>query len=113
MRGELIHCLKLISLHPHHLPEHRDVKSACLIHINHTDRENAYLRSQREANTPCQQNVRCQNLPFEFFNRIVWRQMSLEIPYIAIYIILMCALILHYLERKYLGGWKHIRESKI
>lgn len=38
--------------------------------------------------------------------------MSLQIPYIAIYIILMRALILHYLERKYLGGWKHIRESK-
>lgn len=38
--------------------------------------------------------------------------MSSEIPYIAIYIILMHALILHYLERKYLGGWKHIRESK-
>lgn len=46
------------------------------------------------------------------FNHIAPRQMSSEIPYIAIYIILMHALILHYLERKYLGGWKHIRESK-
>lgn len=64
--GELIHCLKLISLHPHHFPEHRDVKSACLKLINHPDSGNAYLRSQREANTRCQQNVRCQNLPFEF-----------------------------------------------
>ena len=64
--GELIHCFKLISLQPHHLPGPCDVKSARLIHINHPDRGNAYLRSQREANTPCQQNVRCQNLPFEF-----------------------------------------------
>lgn len=38
--------------------------------------------------------------------------MSSEIPYVAIYVVLMRALILHYLERKYLGGWKRIRESK-
>lgn len=95
--GEVIHCLKLISSHPHHLPDvKKKKKSACLIHINHSDGGNAYLRSQREANTPCQHNVRCQNLPFEFSDRIVRRQMSLEIPHIAIYIILMRALILHY-----------------
>lgn len=43
-----------------------DVKSAYLIHISHSDRGNADLRSRHEANAPCQQNVRCQNLPFEF-----------------------------------------------
>lgn len=43
-----------------------DVKSAYLIHISHSDRGNADLRSRREANAPCQQNGRCQNLPFEF-----------------------------------------------
>lgn len=35
-----------------------------------------------------------------------------KIPYVAIYTILMYALILHYLWRKYLRVWKRIRESK-
>lgn len=45
-------------------------------------------------------------VPCEFSPHCVLGQMSLQIPYMAICIILMRALILHYLEMKYLGRWK-------
>lgn len=58
------------SLFQSHLPvpasSSTHVKRAYLIHISHSDRGNADLRSRRGANAPRQQKVPCQNLPFEF-----------------------------------------------
>lgn len=78
--GELIHCLKLISLHPHHLPEHSDVKSACLIHINHSWQRKCLFEEPTWGKYTVSAECPLSKLAIWIFNRVVRRQMSLENP---------------------------------